>query len=74
MTHSPRYQKVKSEIPPAKIYSLPESLNFLQKNNSEKLKNIKVSFTLNQSKQKHTATLKSKLVLPYPLSQPANHL
>ncbi|KLL02010.1 MAG: 50S ribosomal protein L1 [Mycoplasmataceae bacterium RC_NB112A] len=67
MTRSPRYQKVKSEISPAKFYSLPESLNFLQKNNSEKLKNIKVSFTLNQAKQKVVTTLKSKIILPHPL-------
>lgn len=67
MVHSPRYQKVKSEISPTKFYSLPESLSFLQKNNSEKLKNIKVSFTLNQAKQKVAAALKSKIILPYPL-------
>ncbi|MCE8162678.1 MAG: hypothetical protein I3273_02105 [Candidatus Moeniiplasma glomeromycotorum] len=68
MSRSPRYQKVKAEISLHKPYSLPESLSFLQQNNFEKIKNIKVSFSLNQSKQKNTVTLKSKIILPYPLS------
>jgi hypothetical protein len=47
MKHSQRYQKIKKKIPSNKYYSLDESLSFLQSNNLEKLKNIKVSFTLN---------------------------
>src|SRR3989442_1721048 len=68
MNRSPRYQKVKAKIPPHKLYSLPESLNFLQTNNLEKLNNIKVSFSLNQAKQKTSTTLKSKIIFPYSLS------
>jgi ribosomal protein L1 len=67
MIYSPRYQKIKAQIPSPKIYSLAESLNFLQSNNLEKSKGVKISFTLNWAKQKSTATLKSKVVLPYPL-------
>lgn len=65
MVHSPRYQKVKTEITPYKLYSLPESLSFLQDNNLEKLKNIKVSFTLNWKTQKQKTLLQTKIILPY---------
>ena len=68
MNHSPRYQKVKNQIPPQKIYSVPESLNFLQAHNFEKEKGIKVTFTLNRKNQKSVPILKNKIVLPYPIS------
>src|SRR4051812_16091219 len=69
MRHSRRYQKVKAKISSNKHYSLPESLDFLQNNNPEKLKNIKASFTLNLSRQKTATPLKGKIVLPYPVLQ-----
>ncbi|MCE8158904.1 MAG: hypothetical protein I3270_00220 [Candidatus Moeniiplasma glomeromycotorum] len=68
MNHSPRYQKVNSQILPHKFYSLPESVNFLQNHNLEKGKRIKVTFTLNWKKQKGVLIPKSKIVLPYSIS------
>src|SRR6266545_4732163 len=67
MIHSPRYQKVKAQIPLHKFYTLPESLNFLQTHNFEKEKGVKVTFALNHKNQKSVPSLKSKIVLPYPL-------
>ena len=65
MKRSRRYQEVKKQIPSNKYYSLSEGLQFLQKNNKEKIKNIEVSFSLNWVKQKNT--FKSQVILPYPV-------
>src|SRR5437763_17077717 len=65
--HSRHYQKVKSQISANKYYSLSEAVNFFQNDNLEKLKNIKASFTLNQTNQK--AVLGSKITLPYPVGK-----
>ena len=65
--HSRRYQQVKSQISANKYYSLSEAVNFFQNDNLEKLKNIKASFTLNQTNQK--AVLGSKITLPYPVGK-----
>ncbi len=67
MSRSRRYREVKVKINSDKHYSLSESLNFLQNNNSEKIKNIKVSFALNVSKQKTIPVLKNKIILPNPI-------
>src|SRR5437764_728429 len=66
MRYSRRYREIKAKIPNNKHYPLPEGLNFLQSNNFEKLKNIKVSFALNWANQKTTTPLKSRIILPYP--------
>ncbi|CAG8638007.1 3068_t:CDS:2 [Ambispora gerdemannii] len=63
--HSRRYRAIKEHVPNNKHYSVAESLNFLQNNNREKLKNIKASFSLNWANQKNI--LKSKIILPHPL-------
>ena len=48
MKSSRRYREIKEKIPNGKYYSFSEGLKFLQDNsNKEKLKNIKVSFSLN---------------------------
>ena len=47
MKRSRRYREIKEKITDNKHYSLTESLKFLQENGKEKLKNIKVSFSLN---------------------------
>lgn len=63
MKSSRRYREIKEKIPNGKHYSFSEGLKFLQDNsNKEKLKNIKVSFSLNWVNQKNT--LKSKVTLP----------
>ena len=63
MKSSRRYREIKEKIPNGKYYSFSEGLKFLQDNsNKEKLKNIKVSFSLNWVNQKNI--LKSKVTLP----------
>jgi large subunit ribosomal protein L1 len=67
MKRSRRYREIKEKITLDKHYSLSESLKFLQDNNQEKnLKNIKASFSLSWVNQKNT--LKSKVILPNPIS------
>ncbi|CAG8450238.1 11061_t:CDS:10, partial [Racocetra fulgida] len=64
---SQRYREIKDQIPVNKHYELTESLVFLQNNNREKIKNIKVSFALSQSKQKTIRA--SKIILPHPVKK-----
>ncbi|WNE41081.1 MAG: 50S ribosomal protein L1 [Mycoplasmataceae bacterium] len=63
MNNSRRYQEIKKQIPNNKYYNLSEALEFLRNNNKEKIKTIKVSFSLNWVNQKNI--LKTKLTLPY---------
>src|ERR1044072_460322 len=67
MKRSRRYQETKKKIPNNKFYNVPEAIDFLQNNNSEKLKNIKVCFSLNRSKQKVATNLRRKIILPHPV-------
>ena len=67
MKRSRRYQETKEKISDNKYYNVSEAIDFLRNNNSEKSKNIKVSFSLNHSKWKTVAPLKSKIILPYPI-------
>jgi len=46
MKHSRRYREIKEKIADNKHYNLAEAVDFLLNNNLEKLKNIKVSFSL----------------------------
>jgi large subunit ribosomal protein L1 len=64
--HSRRYREIKSQIPAGKYFSLSEGLSFLQKNNREKSKKIKVSFALNSRKKK--LTFNSKIIFPCPVA------
>ncbi|CFW93457.1 putative 50S ribosomal protein L1 [endosymbiont DhMRE of Dentiscutata heterogama] len=66
MKHSRRYREIKEKIV-NKHYDLPEAIEFLRTNNPEKLKNIKVSFSLHWVKQKNV--FKTRLVLPYVVKQ-----
>ncbi|CAI2178779.1 17870_t:CDS:2, partial [Funneliformis geosporum] len=68
MKHSRRYQEIKEKIPNNKYYNVLEAIEFLRNNNPEKLKNIKVCFALNQSKRKTITALRSKIILPHPIS------
>lgn len=63
---SRRYREIKQKILENKRYSLAESWNFLHNNNQEKVKNIKVSFSLNWANQKNV--LKTKVILPHAIS------
>ena len=45
--HSKRYEEVEKKIPFKKKYELNEAIIFLRENNKEKIKRIKVSFSLN---------------------------
>jgi hypothetical protein len=45
MKHSRRYREIKEKIT-NKHYNLPEAVEFLRDNSQEKLKSIKVSFSL----------------------------
>lgn len=67
MKHSRRYQEIKKKVFSNKYYAIPEAIDFLRNNNSEKLKNIKASFSLHQSKRKTVTNLKGKLILPHPI-------
>jgi|ERR1700722_10436622 large subunit ribosomal protein L1 len=67
MKHSRRYQEVKEKIPSNKYYNLSEAIDFLQNNNAEKLKNIKINFALNWEAQKQKTPFRAKIILPYPL-------
>src|ERR1700752_581094 len=66
--HSRRYCEIQAQIPADHSFSLMEGLEFLQKNNREKLKEIKISLTLNRTNQK--SILASKIILPYPVIKP----
>lgn len=44
--HSKRYREISQKIELNKRYSLTEALNFLQENNQERSKNIKVAVSL----------------------------
>ncbi|CAI2199712.1 18916_t:CDS:2, partial [Funneliformis geosporum] len=59
---------IKEKIPNNKYYNVLEAIEFLRNNNPEKLKNIKVCFALNQSKRKTITALRSKIILPHPIS------
>jgi ribosomal protein L1 len=67
MKHSRRYREIKEKISHNKHYNSSEAIDFLQNNNPEKLKNIKVSFSLYRINQK--TVLKTKLKLPYPVKK-----
>jgi ribosomal protein L1 len=47
MNHSRRYREIKEKVSNNKHYNSSEALEFLRNNNPEKLKSIKVSFSLN---------------------------
>jgi large subunit ribosomal protein L1 len=64
--HSRRYREIKEKIT-NKHYNLSEAIEFLRANNPEKLKNIKVSFSLRWVNQKNV--FKTKLVLPHVIKQ-----
>lgn len=68
MKHSRRYLEIKKKILNNKYYNVIEAIDFLQNNNPEKLKNIKVCFSLDRSKRKSISPLKSKVILPHPIS------
>ncbi|MDR1670360.1 MAG: hypothetical protein LBR43_01365 [Spiroplasmataceae bacterium] len=63
MNHSRRYREIKEKVSNNKHYNSSEALEFLRNNNPEKLKSIKVSFSLNWVNQKNV--LKTKLTLPH---------
>lgn len=65
MNHSRRYRETKAKITNNKYYSLSESWKIIQENSQEKLRNIKVSFSLNWINQKNI--LKTKIILPHPI-------
>ena len=67
MTHSRRYLEIKKKVLRNKYYDILEAIEFLRNNNSEKLKNIKASFALNQSKRKNVTSLRGKVILPHPI-------
>src|SRR3954451_11370330 len=67
MKHSRRYLEIKEKIPNNKYSNMSEAMDFLKNNSPEKLKNIKACFSLNQSKRKSIAPLKSKIILPHPI-------
>jgi len=68
MKHSRRYQEIKKNIPNNKYFNVMEAIDFLRNNNFEKLKSIKACFSLNQTKRKTITPLRSKIILPHPIS------
>jgi ribosomal protein L1 len=59
---SRRYKEIKEKILSDRVYPISEGLEFVKNNNTEKSKNIRVSFTLNWRNQKNV--LKGKTILP----------